>query len=178
MTQKFYACRNSLFHALAVGFILTGCSNAPADTQSQRAADNAHIAALPELTTLSPEDEAAIMSVIYDKYLGGQKRSDVEAIREAYHPDSLMMIPVKDEDGRSVLRKTNDMHKEVESWADPGMPDMDLDTYPILSLTAVDNRMAQILLKSQDRVFDAITMVKIDGKWVIASKVYILQKEE
>lgn len=164
---------------LAAG-LLSGCSqdmSGGGSGVSDGSGGTEQDGALSDITVLSDTDEAAIRAVIYDQYLGGQKRSDVEAIRASLHPDSVMMIPQKDDQGRSVLTITDDMHSEVEQWANPGLPDLDIAKFPILSITAADNRIAQVILKAEDRVYDAITLTKIDGEWIIASKVYILQQE-
>ena len=123
----------------------------------------------------SSESYAEIKSVLYDSYLGGQKNSSVETIRRAFHSDSVMMFPQSDEAGKSYLQKWTDMHSTVVEWAEPGNPDLNLDNFEILSMDVVDERMAVVIFKIEDRVYDAITLLKIENDWKIVSKVYILQ---
>jgi len=52
---------------------------------------------------------------------------------------------------------------------------VDYKDYEILSINAVDERMAVVLFKFNSSVYDAMTLVKVDGKWQIAAKVYIKQ---
>ena len=121
------------------------------------------------------DSHAEIKNVLYNNYLGGQKNSSVETLRQAFHPDSVMIFARKDKAGKSYLQKWTDMHSTVVDWAEPGFSDLDFDNFEILSMDVVDERMAVVIFKIEDRVYDAITLLKIDNDWKIVSKVYIRQ---
>ena len=124
---------------------------------------------------MSADTRAEIKAVLYDKYLGGQKKGDAALLKGAFHSDSIMFRPDKTEDGKISLRTWTDMHSVVEGWAKKSRPSMDFKNYEILSISAVDERMAVVLFKFNESVYDAMTLVKIDGEWQIAAKVYIEQ---
>ena len=151
--------------------VLSGCnaSNGTKDGLKQNI-ENAEA-----VMKLSPDDEAAIRSLLYDNYLGGQKNQKAELIQRAFHVDSVMLRPNVEKDGKSTLKKWMEMHRTAEDWAVPGSPDLDYGQFEILSISAVDNRMAQVLFKYEDSVYDAITLVKLNDEWIIAAKVFILQ---
>ena len=128
------------------------------------------------LLTASEKSRAEIESVIFDKYLLGQKMKSADVIQQAFNQDSVMLYPYKDDEGDSRLKRWLNMHETVAGWAEQSSADLDLTQFEILSMDIVDNRMATVILKVQERVFDAITLVREGDDWKIASKVYIKQK--
>lgn len=127
---------------------------------------------------LTPPEESRteIESVIFDKYLLGQKMKSADVIREAFHPESAMLYSYQDAKGNFRLERWLNMHETVAGWAEQSSADLDLTQFEILSMDIVDDRMAIVILKVQERVFDAITLVREGDDWIIASKVYITQK--
>lgn len=123
----------------------------------------------------SLKTEAEIRDVIYNKYLGGQKLGSAEILKSAFNPDSVMLLPGKDEAGKPKLTRWTDMHDEASKWAENPDPNLNFEDHKILSLNVVDDRIAVVLLDVNGRVYDAITLAKIDDDWTIASKVYIPQ---
>ncbi len=157
---------------LLVGSLLSGCGVSENSISGSKVQETSSV-----LMQMTVEDEAAIRNVLYDHYLGGQKQQSAALIQKAFHKDSVMMLPVVDDAGKSTLKKWLDMHKEVSSWASPGNPSLDFENFEVLSMSIIDQRMAQVMFKYNDMVFDAITLVKIQDEWVIAAKVFIPQDE-
>ena len=124
---------------------------------------------------ISPETRAEIEAVLYDKYLGGQKQGRADLLQSAFNKDAVMLRPTKADDGTVYLRKWTDMHSVAASWAETARPDLDYNDFKILSISAVDERMAVVLFRFNDSVYDGITLAKIGDEWQIAAKVYIKQ---
>jgi len=129
-----------------------------------------------QLLKVSDDTLRQIESVIFDKYLLGQKMKSAKIIRSAFNKDSVMLFPVLQKDGKFGLTRWLDMHKIAADWADQSSSDLDLSQFEILSIDVVDERIAVVTLKVKERVYDALTLVKEADDWKIASKVYILQK--
>lgn len=162
--------RKQISATFLAGIILSGCGGSGNISVNSDLQETSSV-----LMQMTSEDQTAIRSVLYDHYLGGQKQQSAEIIQSAFHKDSVMMMPVVDDTGKSALKKWLDMHKEVEGWASPGNPSLDFENFEVLSMSIIDQRMAQVMFKYNDTVFDAITLVKIQGEWVIAAKVFIPQ---
>jgi len=129
-----------------------------------------------DVMTASEKSRRDIESVIFDKYLLGQKMKSVDTIRDAFHPESVMIYSGQDGEGNNRFQRWLNMHETVAEWAEQSSTDLDLTQFEILSMDIVDDRMAMVVLKVQERVFDGITLVKEGNEWRIASKVYITQK--
>ena len=117
-----------------------------------------------------------IESVIFDKYIGGQVLGSVDLIRSAFSPDAVMLTPKPSDKNNGALRKWLDMHSEVEQWAVVPNKSIKVDEVKILSLDIIDERLATVQIKMESRVYEVVTLVKINEEWKIASKVYVLQK--
>ena len=165
--------KHNLFKKIIITLPLIGLLSACAPSTSNT--DAAHAVSSSSVLHMSPETQAEIKAVLYDKYLGGQKQGEPALLQSAFHPDSIMFRPDKTESGKTSLRKWTDMHTVVAGWAEKANTDLDYKNYEILSISAVDERMAVVLFKFNTSVYDAMTLVKVDGKWQIASKVYIKQ---
>ncbi len=162
-----------LFLVVPLVSLLAACGSAATDVSDEGGEKVIEVtSAVMKLPSKTREE---IKNVLYEKYLGGQKNSSVETLRDAFHPDSVMFFPSKDDAGKSYLQRWTDMHSTVVGWAEPGNPDLTFDNFEILSMNVVDERMAVVIFKIEDRVYDAITLINIDNTWKIASKVYILQ---
>ena len=148
--------------------VLAACGGIDSEANTS-GANSSHI------LQISAGERAQIESVLYEKYLGGQIHGDAELLKSAFNVDSVMFRPSKSEDGTDYLHKWTDMHSVVTGWAKDAKPDLNIQDYEILSVNAVDERMAVVLFKYNTSVYDAITLVKIDDEWQIAAKVYIKQ---
>ena len=144
-------------------------------TPSSSNSHEAHAVSSSSVMHMSEQTQADIKAVLYDKYLGGQKQGEAALLQSAFHPDSIMFRPDKTEGSKTSLRKWTDMHSVVAGWAEKANPGLDYKDYEILSINAVDERMAVVLFKFNSSVYDAMTLVKVDGEWQIAAKVYIKQ---
>lgn len=129
-----------------------------------------------DVMAASEKSRADVESAIFDKYLLGQKMKSADIIRDAFHPESVMIYSGQDAEGNYHFRRWLKMHETVAEWAEQSSTDLDLTQFEILSMNIVDDRMAMVVLKVQERVFDGITLVKEGNEWTIASKVYIAQK--
>lgn len=129
-----------------------------------------------DVMTASENSRADIESAIFDKYLLGQKMKSADIISDAFHPESVMIYSGRDSEGNGRFQRWLNMHETAVEWAEQSSTDLDLTQFEILSMNIVDNRMAMVVLKVQDRVFDGITLVKDGDEWKIASKVYIAQE--
>ncbi len=158
----------SQFCLAAFLFIAPGCNEGSGGTAFRSESIN-------PLVKASETSIAEIKSVIFDQYLLGQKMQSAETIQKAFSPDSVMLYSYKDEAENYRLEQSLEMHDTAKEWAEQSSPDLDLSKFEILSLDIVDDRIAVATLKVEERVFDALTLVKEGDEWKIASKVYILQ---
>jgi dsDNA-binding SOS-regulon protein len=149
-------------------FIAPGCSEGSGGKAFRSESTNS-------LVKASETSKAEIKSAIFDQYLLGQKLQSAETIQKAFNPDSVMLYSYKDKSENYRLERSLDMHATAKEWAEQSSPDLDLSKFEILSLDIVDDRIAVATLKVEERVFDALTLVKEGDEWKIASKVYILQ---
>ena len=114
--------------------LVSACAPAKANTDVEKPTNASSV------MHMSPETQAEIKAVLYDKYLGGQKKGDAALLKDAFHSDSVMFRPDKTEDGKTSLRTWTDMHSVLEGWAKRSNPSMDFKNYEILSISAVDER--------------------------------------
>lgn len=126
-------------------------------------------------TTPSSHVFGEIQHVLHEEYIGGQIVGSSEMIQAAFHKDMVMMFPDHDANGESYLQLWADMHALAEEWAQTPHPEYDVVSFRILSLDVVDDRLATVLFEVEDRVYEALTLVKAEGKWTIVSKVFIEQ---
>lgn len=123
----------------------------------------------------SKEVRAAIEKVIFNNYMGGQIIGDAEVIKAAFSPDSVMLSPNFSKKGHYSLNKWLDMHSEVTSWGAVPNKNIDINEVKILKLDVIDERLATAQIKMEDRVYEVVTLVKMEDVWKIASKVFIPQ---
>ena len=119
--------------------------------------------------------KTAIKAAVFD-YFHGQGEASLERLNRAFAADHATMVGVaKDDSGAPELRSYKDMNEVLERWAsNPNPPGDDRDG-EILSLDMVDDRLAVVLFRSQDRFYDALTLAKINGEWKIIAKAFVLQ---
>jgi len=162
--------RNISFLSLAAYSIIAASCSDKLDSKTNVTRDYT------TLLAASDDSREKIRSVIFDQYLRGQKIQSAETIRQAFSPESVMLYSYQNGAKEYQLDRWLDMHDLVGEWAEQSSPDMDLSKFNILSLDIVDERIAVVTLKVEDRVFDALTLVKEGDDWKIASKVYVSQK--
>lgn len=120
-------------------------------------------------------DEVAITAAVLD-YFHGQGQGSAERLNRAFAVEHAVMVGVmRAPDGAQSLRSWKDMREPIANWSktpNPTAPDRDGE---ILDMHVVDNRIATVMFRSTDRFYDALTLVKIDGQWKIAAKVFAPQ---
>lgn len=161
----------SVISLAALCFIFQSCS----DSQTRHSAPETHQATYVENKKISEETRSEIESVIFDNYVGGQILGSKDILKSAFRVDSVMLLPIEKPEGGSKIRKWTDMHTTVSGWAEKANPNLDKSDFEVLSMDVVDNRMAVVLFKVENRVYDALTLVKIEDGWQIVSKVFIEQ---
>lgn len=124
----------------------------------------------------SEETTRQIEDVIFNKYMGGQISGDVRVIQDAFSVDAVMLSPNLSKAENKSLYRWLDMHSEVEKWGAVPNTKINTDNVKILKLDVIDERLATAQIKMEDRVYEVVTLVKIQGEWKIASKVYVPQK--
>lgn len=120
-------------------------------------------------------DKAAIKAAVMD-YFHGQGEASAERLNRAFARDEVTMVGVmRNDDGEEILRAWKDMGEVLDNWAaNENPPGGDRDG-EILDMHITDGRIATVTFRYTDRFYDAFTLVKIDGEWKIASKVFIRQ---
>jgi hypothetical protein len=132
----------------------------------------ASVAPQPVLS-VSEADRAEIEARVFD-YFDGQGFSDAGRLDRAFADNATMHGVMTSDDGAQSLRKWPDFQKTLESWGRNDTPPGERDG-EILSVSVVDDRIATVQFRSADRFYDALTLVKINGDWVIATKVFVRQ---
>lgn len=126
------------------------------------------------LTAPSMSDRAKIKAAVMD-YFDGQGEASFERLDRAFNDDASMFGVMTNDDGEAYLRVWPKMSDVIVNWSQNPNPDADPRDGEILSIDVADDRIATVLFRSTDRFYDALTLVKIDGEWEIASKVFVRQ---
>ncbi|MGB6319806.1 MAG: nuclear transport factor 2 family protein [Litorimonas sp.] len=144
----------------AIGLGLTACTTiAPAS-----------------IDAVDPADRAAIEARVLD-YFDGQGFADAERLDRAFSDSATMYGVVIADDGTESIRHWPDFQDILKGWGTNGTPAGARDG-EILDISVVDDRIATVHFRYTDRFYDALTLVKVNGEWVIAAKVFISQKSE
>jgi hypothetical protein len=106
-------------------------------------------------------DEAAIRATIQHYFDGGM------SVRKAFHPtarmtfvrDSLVLVPIED-----YLRRVEESAGKDGGWQEKRIASIDIAN------TAAVARLE--LASGDDRVTDYMTLLKIDGQWLIVNKTF------
>lgn len=125
-------------------------------------------------TMASASDRVLIEAVVMD-YFEGQTAGSFKRLDRAFNDDASMFGVAKNEAGEFYLRVWPKMSEVIEGWSDNPRPNAPERDGEILSIDVVDERIATVMFRSTDRFYDALTLVKIDGQWEIASKVFVRQ---
>lgn len=127
------------------------------------------------LFCVSPETVVSIKKVIYENYLGGQIIGSAAIIQSAFDKNAVMLRGNNNSKDKVKLTRWLDMHSLVAEWAKVPNPNLNIDDVELLSLDVIDERLATAQIRMQNRVYEVLNLVKVDGNWLIASKVYIVQ---
>ena len=125
----------------------------------------------------SPDDVTDIEAVI-QTYLDGLYESDADKIASAFHPTSALTSVT--DDGELVITPRDAWLERVRTRPSPksrGLPRHD----DVLSVDLVSPTMAYVKLKCAipPRFFtDQLSLLKIDGRWQIAQKVFATEIRE
>lgn len=126
------------------------------------------------MTAPSSSDRAEIRMAVMN-YFEGQGEGSFERLDRAFNDDASMFGVVTDDEGEAYLRVWPKMSDVIVNWSKNPNPDAPARDGEILSIDVADDRIATVLFRSTDRFYDALTLVKIDGDWQIASKVFVRQ---
>ena len=146
-----------LISALTMGVFLSACATVATDG----------------VTSVSAADRAEIEARVYD-YFDWQGYADAERLDRAFADNATMHGVRTGEDGEQTVRFWPDFQQTLEAWGSNDNPPGERDG-EILSVSVVDGRIATVQFRSADRFYDALTLVKVNDEWVIASKVFVRQ---
>lgn len=126
------------------------------------------LAALPGRA--DPED-AAIRETI-EQYFRGDIDRDVDRLRAAFHPTAILQT--SGEDGRLSVLRQPEWHESVRRTPDRERPDA-----RILEIDRTGNAaMAKTqLVFSHGQFTDYLSLLKLEGGWVIVNKIYQWEAE-
>ena len=133
---------------------------------SQQAASNDAGVNLADKTKI----EAAVMD-----YFEGQGQGNLERLDRAFNDNASMFGVITDDAGKSGLKVWPDMNQVVENWSKNPNPDAPTRDGEIYDIHVTDDRIATVHFRSADNFYDVLTLVKIDDRWEIASKVFVRQ---
>ena len=120
-------------------------------------------------------DKVAIEAAVYD-YFQGQGEASKTRLFRAFSADNATMVGVvKDDNGKEIIKSWKDMNSVLNKWAANKKPVGGNRDGEILSLNVVDDRLAVVLFRAENRFYDALTLAKLNNEWKIIGKSYILQ---
>ena len=125
------------------------------------------------LSVASVEDVEAIQAAVYD-YFDGQGYADFERLDRAFADNATMHGVMVNDEGEASLRQWDDFQSTLQAWGSNENPPGERDG-EILSYHVTDGRIATVHFRSADRFYDTLTLVKMNGDWVIATKVFVRQ---
>lgn len=114
-------------------------------------------------------DEAAVRQTVQYYFDGGKNRDSV-ALRKAFHPDARMLFAG---DGKLVIVPIAEYIRRVAgNQLKPG--EVDSTRRRVTSVdVAGDAAMATVELEGPDAlVTDYMSLLKVDGRWVIVNKIF------
>jgi Putative lumazine-binding len=146
--------------------------------RDEGAAISTRIATQKRIVTVSPSDDIKIIQDVIQRYLDGLYESDATKIAGAFHPTSAL-TSIGD-NGELVITPRDSWLDKVRARPSPkqqGLPRHD----QVLSIDLVGPTMAYVKLKCAipPRFFtDQLSLLKIDGRWQIAQKVFMTEMRE
>jgi protease I len=120
-------------------------------------------------------DEAAIRQTVQYYFDGGKNRDSV-ALRKAFHPDARMLFA---KDGKLVVVPIGEYISRVaENKLKPG--EVDSTKRRVTSVdVAGDAAIARLELERRDALLtDYMSLLKVDGRWVIVNKIFAREARE
>ncbi|MGF1543729.1 MAG: nuclear transport factor 2 family protein [Parvularculaceae bacterium] len=118
-------------------------------------------------------DRAAIEAVV-QAYFDGIGAADAARLDKAFAAENAAMVGlVKTRDGGSELKSWKDMSAVVANWAANEGPEGAGRDGEILQMTVTDERIAMVMFRYKDEYYDALTLLKVDGAWKIATKTFV-----
>jgi hypothetical protein len=131
-----------------------------------------------DLTSMTGTDDVKIIEGVIQSYLDGLYESDAGKIASVFHPTSALTSVTND--GELVITPRDSWLDKVRSRPSPkqqGLPRHD----QVLTIDLVSPTMAYVKLKCAipPRFFtDQLSLLKIDGRWQIAQKVFTTEMRE
>jgi hypothetical protein len=124
---------------------------------------------------VSPNDDIKLIEGVIQRYLDGLYESDASKIASVFHSTSALTSVT--DDGDLVITPRDSWLDKVRARPSPkqqGLPRHD----QVLSIDLVGPTMAYVKLKCAipPRFFtDQLSLLKIDGRWQIAQKVFMTE---
>jgi hypothetical protein len=131
-----------------------------------------------ELTPMTGTDDVKIIEGVIQRYLDGLYESDADKIAGVFHPTSALTSVTSE--GELVITPRDAWLDKVRARTSPqqqGLPRHD----QVLTIDLVSPTMAYVKLKCAipPRFFtDQLSLLKVDGRWQIAQKVFMTEMRE
>jgi hypothetical protein len=131
-----------------------------------------------DLAAMTGTDDAKTIRAVIQTYLDGLYESDADKIASAFHPASALTSVT--DDGELVITPRDTWLDKVRARPSPkqrGLPRHD----DVLTIDLVGPTMAYVKLKCAipPRFFtDQLSLLKIDGRWQIAQKVFATEMRD
>lgn len=114
-------------------------------------------------------DNATIAQVLKEYYFQGSYEGDLNKLKQIFQPGTRLFGDVKGQPYSKTLDEWLDVVANRESPKDSGKP----FNGEILNIKVVNSvAVAEVQVKAYDMVYhDFLSLHRIDGKWVIVSKI-------
>ncbi|MGO4288957.1 nuclear transport factor 2 family protein [Chitinophaga sp. RAB17] len=121
------------------------------------------------MTTQPTTYDASIAQALEEYYFQGSYEGDLNKLKQIFHPDTRLFGDVKGQPYSKTFAEWLDVVANRESPKDSGKP----FNGEILSIKQVNSvAVAEVQVKAYDMVYhDFLSLHRIDGKWVIVSKI-------
>ncbi len=118
-------------------------------------------------------DEHARIAETVFAYFDAQGSADRDRLSNTFDEAAAMYL-IEEKTNQQVLR-SKPIGEVIDTWSsNPNAPGVGRSG-EILSMHVVDGQMATVMFRFTDQFYDALTLVKLDGEWKIATKVFIPQ---
>jgi Putative lumazine-binding len=131
-----------------------------------------------DLPVMTGTDDVSNIETVIQTYLDGLYQSDADKIASVFHPTSALTSVT--DDGELVITPRDAWLEKVRARPSPqlrGLPRQD----DVLTIDLVSPTMAYVKLKCAipPRFFtDQLSLLKIDGRWQIAQKVFATEMRD
>jgi len=133
---------------------------------------------LKELISMIGTDDVKIIEDVIQSYLDGLYESDADKIASVFHPTSVLTSVTND--GELVVTPRDKWLDKVRVRPAPKQQGLSRHDH-VLTIDVVSPTMAYVKLKCAipPRFFtDQLSLLKIDGRWQIAQKVFTTEMRE